>query len=195
MNDTFTNEALTNYSIDAALEEKEKMMTIDLVNKSSGTTYPQVSIYSDNTLGQILEEYRTDIGITSSEKIIFENKRTGVSTCDMNETIEGLGLENGDVLAICDSGEVAGSDDLVFIDLLNGATDTCYPQAEVYKDNTLGQIIEEYADDLGINSGADKIIFTNKRTAKTTSDLSMTVEGFELCSGDVMTINDDGVVG
>ena len=35
------------------------------------------------------------------------NKRTGVESCDENETVEGMGLMNGDVLTISDDGGVA----------------------------------------------------------------------------------------
>ena len=36
----------------------------------------------------------------------FENKRTRNSTTDSNDTVEGLGLLNGDVLVISDTGIV-----------------------------------------------------------------------------------------
>ena len=35
------------------------------------------------------------------------------------------------------------------IDLLNRMTGVCYPKALVCDDNTLGQILKEYAEDLG----------------------------------------------
>ena len=35
------------------------------------------------------------------------------------------------------------------IDLLNKVTGVNYPKAAVYGDNTLGQILEEYAEDIG----------------------------------------------
>ena len=44
----------------------------------------------------------------NDDKIIFENKRTGTSTSDVNETIQGLALQKGDVLAISDNAGVAG---------------------------------------------------------------------------------------
>ena len=43
----------------------------------------------------------------NDSKILFENKRTGASTSDTNESIEGLGLQDGDVLAISDNAGVA----------------------------------------------------------------------------------------
>ncbi len=80
------------------------------------------------------------------------------------------------------------------IDLLNKANGTTYPQAVVLETNTLGQILEEYAADIGINPKNSKIIFTNKRTSRETSNVNETVKGFELREGDVLAIVDDGGV-
>lgn len=100
---------MTNYPIDAALNAAEEIIEIDLLNKASGTTYARAAVYGVNTLNQVLKEYAKDIGVNfEARKIIFENKRTGVSTSDENETVEGLGLQNGDVLAISDDANVAG---------------------------------------------------------------------------------------
>lgn len=99
---------MTNYPIDDALAAAEDTFEIDLLNKVTGTTYPQAAVYSTNTLGQILSEYAVDIGVNPNDgKILFENKRTGASTSDTNESIEGLGLQDGDVLAISDNAGVA----------------------------------------------------------------------------------------
>ena len=100
---------MTNYPIDAALNAAEEIIEIDLLNKEAGTTYARAAVYGVNTLNQVLKEYAKDIGVNfEARKIIFENKRTGVSTSDGNETVEGLGLQNGDVLAISDDNNVAG---------------------------------------------------------------------------------------
>ena len=65
-------------------------------------------MYGANTLGQDLQEYAVDIGVNPNDsKILFENKRTGASTSDTNETVEGLDLQEGDVLAISDYAGVA----------------------------------------------------------------------------------------
>lgn len=65
-------------------------------------------MYGANTLGQVLQEYAVDIGVNPNDsKILFENKRTGASTSDTNETVEGLDLQEGDVLAISDNAGVA----------------------------------------------------------------------------------------
>lgn len=99
---------MKNASIDGALLSAQEAYEIDLVNKATATTYPRASIYGSNTLGQILQEYAVDIGVNPNDrKIIFENKRTGVSTSDTDETAEGLGLEAGDVLAVSDNAGVA----------------------------------------------------------------------------------------
>lgn len=97
-----------NEPINAALEQNENTINIDLLNKAKGTTYPQAAVFETNTLGQILEEYAVDIGINqNSSKFIFTNKRTGAQTSDAGETVKGLGLQKGDVLVIADDGGVA----------------------------------------------------------------------------------------
>lgn len=99
---------MTNYPIDEALTAKEGTIEIDLLNKVTGTTYPKAAVYGNNTLGQIVQEYAVDIGVNPNDsKILFENKRTGASTSDTNETVDGLGLQEGDVLAISDNAGVA----------------------------------------------------------------------------------------
>lgn len=99
---------MTNYSIDSALTAAEGTINIDLSNKGTGTTYSQATVLGINTLGQILNEYALDLGLNPKDpKVIFENKRTGVATSDSQETVEGLGLQDGDVLAIVDNGGVA----------------------------------------------------------------------------------------
>ncbi len=80
----------------------------ELLNKVTGVNYPQAAVYGNNTLGQVLEEYATDIGVNPRDsKILFENKRTGRSTSDTTETVAGLELEAGDVLAISENAGVA----------------------------------------------------------------------------------------
>lgn len=86
----------------------DEVFEIDLLNKVTGTTYPQAAVYGTNTLGQVLQEYAVDIGVNPHDsKILFENKRTGASTSDTNETVGGLDLQEGDVLAISDNAGVA----------------------------------------------------------------------------------------
>lgn len=99
---------MTNYPIDGALAAAESAFEIDLLNKVTGTTYPQAAVYGTNTLGQIIQGYAEDVGVNPKDsKILFENKRTGASTSDTNTTVEGLGLQAGDVLAISDNAGVA----------------------------------------------------------------------------------------
>ena len=88
---------MTNYPIDGALAAAESAFEIDLLNKVTGTTYPQAAVYGTNTLGVNPHD----------SKILFENKRTGASTSDTNETVGGLDLQEGDVLAISDNAGVA----------------------------------------------------------------------------------------
>ena len=186
---------MTNKSIEGALAATENTFEIDLLNKVTGTTYPQAIVYGTNTLGQVLNEYALDIGVNpDDDKILFENKRTGASTSDTNETVAGLGLQEGDVLAISDNAGVAGEDDAFKIDLLNKVTGTTYPQAAVYGTNTLGQVLKEYALDIGVNPDDNKILFENKRTGASTSDTNETVAGLDLQEGDVLAISDNAGV-
>ena len=95
-------------SDNAGVAADEDAFEIDLLNKVTGTTYPQAAVYGTNTLGQVLQEYAIDIGVNPHDsKIHFENKRTGASTSDTNETVGGLDLQEGDVLAISDNAGVA----------------------------------------------------------------------------------------
>ena len=186
---------MTNYPIDEALAATEGTFEIDLLNKVTGTTYPQAAVFGTNTLGQVLQEYAVDIGVNPNDsKILFENKRTGASTSDTNETIEGLGLQKGDVLAISDNAGVAADEETFEIDLLNKVTGTTYPRAAVYGTNTLGQVLQEYAVDIGVNQHDSKILFENKRTGASTSDTNETVEGLNLQEGDVLAISDNAGV-
>ena len=186
---------MTNYPIDDALSATEGTFEVDLLNKVTGTTYPQAAVYGTNTLGQVLCEYAVDIGVNPNDsKILFEIKRTGASTSDMNETVEGLGLQEGDVLAISDNAGVAANEEAFEIDLLNKVTGTTYPQAAVYGTNTLGQVLREYAVDIGVNPNDSKILFENKRTGASSSDTNETVAGLGLQEGDVLAISDNAGV-
>ena len=185
---------MTNYPIDGALADAEATFEISLLNKVTGATFPQVAVYGSNTLGQVLEEYAYDIGVNPNDsKILFENKRTGASTSDSTETIEGLGLQDSDVLAISDNAGVAGTEEIFEIDLLNRSTGTDYPRVAVYGSNTMGQILQEYALDIGVNL-KEKVHFENKRTRNSTTDSNETVEGLGLQNRDVLVISDTGIV-
>lgn len=187
---------MTNYPIDGALAATEGAFEIDLLNKAAGTTYPRAAVYGTNTLQQVLDEYSADIGVNPKDsKILFENKRTGASTSDTNETIEGLGLREGDVLAVSDNAGVAADEEAFEIDLLNKATGTAYPQVAVYGTNTIEQILCEYAADLGVRRNDGKNIYENKRTGIFTTDVNKTVDGLGLQEGDVLAVCEycDGV--
>ena len=186
---------MTNYPIDGALAAAEGAIEIDLLCEPTGTTYAKAAVFHTNTMQQIVDEYGPDIGVNPRDsKILFENKRTGASTSDTNETIEGLGLLDGDVLAISDNAGVAADEEPFEIDLLNKVTGTNYPKAAVYAANTLGQVSQEYGVDLGINPNDSKILFENKRTGASTSDTNETVGGLDLQEGDVLAISDNAGV-
>ena len=80
------------------------------------------------------------------------------------------------------------------INLLNKVSGVSYPRASVYGANTLGQILQEYAEDIGIDPESRRISHENKRTGASTSDSGETVSGLELIDGDVLVFADDGDV-
>lgn len=186
---------MTNHPINDALAANEATFEIDLFNSVTGTTYTCATVHGANTMGQIIGEYYADLGVNpKDEKLIFMNKRTAATTSDTNETVEGLGLQAGDVLAISDDGHVAADEEVFEINLLNKETGTTYPRAAVCGANTLGQVLEGYAADIGVNPEDSKVIFTNKRTMASTCDTAETIEGLGLQAGDVLAISDDGHV-
>lgn len=186
---------MTNNSINTALAANEGIFEIDLLNKVTGTNYPKAAVRGANTLGQVLKEYAVDIGVNPNDnKILFENKLTGASTSDTNETVGGLGLQEGDVLAISDNAGVAAEEGVFEIDLLNKVTGTTYLQAAVYGTNTLGQVLQEYAVDIGVNPHDSKILFENKRTGASTSETNETIGGLGLREGDILAISDNAGV-
>ena len=185
----------TNYPIDNALNAAEKEFTIDLLNKVTGANYPKVPVYGYSRLGDVLATYAEEIGVNPNDsKVIFENKRTGISTSEKDTTVEKFDLQNGDVLAISDNAGVAAEDSIMEIDILNRVTGTNYPKAPVYGDNTLGQVLQEYAIDIGVNPDDSKILFENKRTGDSTSDKNETVSGLSLQTGDVLAVSDNAGV-
>ncbi len=94
---------MTNCPVDSAPAANGEAFEIDLINKVTGTFYPLVAVFGANTMAQILEEYAEDLGVDPKDyRILFENKRTHESTSDRSMTVEGLGLREGDALAIAE---------------------------------------------------------------------------------------------
>ncbi len=197
---------MTNEPIYGLLDAAEEVIEIAITSDGSGATFPKARAYMNNTLGQLLDGYATDIGVDpNSEKIIFINSRTNKSTSDKNMTVEEFGLFSGDVLKIEDDSGVAGyteedddmdyaNDEIIEICLKSQVSGATFPQARVYGNNTLGQLLEGYASDIGIKPGEKRVNFTNKRTGKTTSDTKMTVDEFGLIDKDVLEVGDDSTV-
>lgn len=189
---------MNNHPINDALTAIEDTIEIDLYNKNTGTTYLQAAVFGTNTLGQVLKEYAVDIGVNPNDsKILFENKRTGASTSDTNETIEGLGLREGDVLTIIDNASVAADvseDDCLgssfFIDLYNEVTKTWCVGVEVYGENTFDQVLREYALDINVNPNNRKHSFKNKRTGANTCEANKTLIELGFQDGDLLMISD-----
>lgn len=197
---------MTNEPIYGLLDAAEEVIEIAITSDGSGATFPKARAYKNNTLGQLLDGYAKDIGVDpNSEKIIFINSRTNKSTSDKNMTVEEFGLFSGDVLKIEDDSGVAGyteedddmdyeNEEIIEISLKNQVSGATFPQARVYGNNTLGQLLEGYAKDIGIKIGEKRVIFTNKRTGKSTSDTKMSVDEFGLIDKDVLEVGDDSTV-
>ncbi len=79
---------------------------------------------------------------------------------------------------------------IIEIDLVNRNTGATYPLARVYGENTLGQILDEYAEDIGVNKDYRFVSFENKRTGYATRDRNETVERCGLKQGDLLVISD-----
>mgnify|MGYP007064544974 CR=1 FL=1 len=80
------------------------------------------------------------------------------------------------------------------IELLNKVTNAGYPRAEVYPNNTLGQILVEYAVDLGVDPDDSKVNSRTSAPAETTPSATMTVAEFGLQAGDVLVVYDNAGV-
>lgn len=80
------------------------------------------------------------------------------------------------------------------IDLMNKQTGATYCNAPVLGTNTMVQVLQEYAADIGINPRDSKILFENKRTGQETSDKNATVEHMGLKTGDILAIADNAGV-
>ena len=185
--------------------EGEGIIEFSMENDAIGATYPHVRAYKNNTLGQLLKEYGGDIGVNPDDRVVFINNRTNQSTSDRNKTVEELDLVSGDVLRVEDDCCVAGyteedddmdyeNEEIIEISLKNQVSGATFPQARVYGNNTLGQLLEGYAKDIGIKIGEKRVIFTNKRTGKSTSDTKMSVDEFGLIDKDVLEVGDDSTV-
>lgn len=84
-------------------------------------------------------------------------------------------------------------ENIITINILNKATGALYKDAAVRPNNTLGQILEEYGQDVGVNL-KKKVQFTNKRTSETTVNGDLLVRDFDLQEGDALALLDDSVV-
>ena len=82
----------------------------------------------------------------------------------------------------------------ILIDIVHPGSGAMYAKAPVFAGNTLGQVVKEYGPEVGVNPDDPKLIFVNKRTEQSTSDLETTVSELGLQDGDVLCINDDAKV-
>ena len=60
----------------------------------------KLDVYTDNTIEQIYEATRGQIGIKDSDKVTFTNKRTGQMTLDRSLTVADFNLVDDDVLLV-----------------------------------------------------------------------------------------------
>ena len=89
---------------------------------------------------------------------------------------------------------VAVAEKTIEINLINKASGVYFPCVPVYEGNTLGQILEEYAEDLGLDIHAGKYIFENRSNGLSTSDILVTVRDFGLQDGGELVLLDEGGV-
>ena len=89
---------------------------------------------------------------------------------------------------------VAVTEKTIEINLINKASGVYFPGVPVYEANTLGQILGEYAEDLGIDLHAGKYIFENRSTGFSTADFQVTVKEFGLQNGGELVLLDEGGV-
>lgn len=79
------------------------------------------------------------------------------------------------------------------IDLVNKLSGAFYANASVLPTNTMAQILQEYASDIGIDPKKN-VHFENKRTGTEITAQNTTVENLGLKAGDVLAVWDDGNV-
>ncbi len=72
------------------------------------------------------------------------------------------------------------------IHLENALTGATYPSVPVYGVNTMKQILEEYAEDIGIRPDKEWLCFRNRRTGLEVSDANTTVQALGLEPGDTL---------
>ena len=64
----------------------------------------------------------------------------------------------------------------------------------MYDTSIIGQVLQEYAVDIGVNPHNSKILFENKLTDASTNDTNETIEGLDLQKSDVLVSNDNASV-
>lgn len=101
---------MTNYPIDEALEAMECDFVIILENMETGSNV-KAPVFAENTMEQLVQEYASKIGLNAKAgRFKFMNKRTGEeASAGLSTSVAQLGLQNGDVLSICDDGCVAAA--------------------------------------------------------------------------------------
>ena len=87
---------------------------------------------------------------------------------------------------------MAGDNEIIRF-MIRSQTTEAPVKAEVYPTNTLGQIAEEYAKDIGIDAGRH-LRFVNKATGEQTRDKNMTAGKFAISEDCILTIDDNGDV-
>lgn len=94
---------------EAVKEKKNKCQEKEIeiiVNKNYGENQLYLQVYPDNTMGEILQMYKTEMG-TIPDNPEFMNARTCKMTADQNCTVAELGLMEGDTLNVFTNTKVA----------------------------------------------------------------------------------------
>lgn len=83
----------------------EDGLTIDICNSAGGASH-KYKVYPENTLREVLEICKNDLGLASSgEQVVFEFN--GKTCSDPSITVEGFGIVDGGKLLINPNGKVA----------------------------------------------------------------------------------------
>ena len=193
---------MTNTNVTNALEEKESIISINLLNFDTKTPYANVPVLPLNALSQIVEAYKDECGLTDTENLSFRNNRTGQETKNSNTTMQEMGLQNGDELVLGHfklGAPKKGAADLrpgkkIMISLKNENSTKTLNNVYVQTTDPVGPVVSEFAEKLGLDIGSEKVFYINERTRQSTVDPKDTFESLYFQEGDTLAINDAGPV-
>lgn len=106
---------------------------------------------------------------------------------DLEQALNGI--ENGN------TGVVNGNADNVAFDIVvKNGQDSQKTTLYVTPANTLGQVFEATAAELGFNTGKKNNIFVNESTSQSATDPTVTLKEFQVSENTIISIEQDGKV-